>query len=588
MNQPVVSVIIPSYNRSLLLKTRSIPSVQRQTYDNWEVIVVGDGPRNGAIREAVGSFDDPRIRYVEIPRPDYGSMTPDQFWHSAGAAARNHGLSLARGQFIAPLDDDDEFLPNHLEQCVATLGAGEADLVYGSVIVRDFETGTEYDDYFPWHEPGVPDLFLKRNIMFHSSVCYHRKFADLRYAEDGAMPADYALWLAIFHAGGRFRSLDAPQAVYSGDRESGSIRVSAPTLPPFEDVQKQFRRIYESRMLSNSGPMVRTLEERLAQRLRVPHVITAPSGDIALILALKGLRARCPQGRNELILPSYAHPSLINAALWNGYEPVFCDVDPDTLCITPATASRCAGPGTAAIAALHPHGFPADMESLHALARDLGVPLLADAAAAFGAELHGRPIGGFGDIETFSLSGTKSLTAGEGGLVCCRDDGLAQDIRRIARYGIDNDGQVAHPGINGKLAEFPAALALTALDEFDGWLARRRAMERLYRDLLSGLSAIRFIVPAHPSARTACKDMTLIMPTPEATERLALHLAGYRIVTRPYYRMLHKMPPYAAYRREPLAVSEQLSDCTICIPLYSDIREDVVQFVASAVREALE
>src|SRR5690242_17069496 len=101
---PLISVIIPSYDRATLLARRSLPSVIRQTYANWEVIVVGDGPDNHLLRATVENFADLRLRYTEIVRPDYCSLVDEQRWHVAGAAARNHGVQLARGDIIAPLD----------------------------------------------------------------------------------------------------------------------------------------------------------------------------------------------------------------------------------------------------------------------------------------------------------------------------------------------------------------------------------------------------------------------------------------------------------------------------------------------------
>jgi dTDP-4-amino-4,6-dideoxygalactose transaminase len=588
MSEPLVSVIIPSYNRPLLVRTRSIPSVLRQTFEDWEIVIVGDGPESAALSAVVDGFGDGRIRYSEITRPDYSRLGRVEFWNAAGAAARNHGLSLARGNLIAPLDDDDEFLPNHLGDCVAALGADRADFVYGKVVVRDFETACDHEDYFAWQDATTRDLFEQRNIMFHSSVCYAARYRNLRYPEDGLVPADYGLWKSIQQAGARFASLDSPQAIYYGDSLSGGIRVSMPTLPPYADFEDLLRKIYASRMLSNNGPVVTELEAALATFFGVPHAVTAPSGDVALILALRVASLRLPPGRREIVLPSYAHPSLINAALWNGLEPVLCDIDPDTLCMTPQAAAACLSPRTGIIAPLHPHGFPADMPALQALARRKNLMLLSDAAAALGASLHGRRIGTFGDLEVFSLSGTKTLTAGEGGVICCHDDELAADLRRLSRYGIGPDSQVDRPGINGKLAEIPAALALASLPFLDGWLTRRREMESRYRAGLAGLSGIRMIRSVCESAIAACKDTVLILRDPQSAAALTEHLAAYRITTRPYYRVLHRMPAYRQYQRVPLPITDRIADCTLCLPLYSDIRTDLVDFVVEAAREMLQ
>jgi len=177
MASPLVSIITPVYDRPLMLQTRSIPSVLRQEYTNWEMIIVGDGPVGDTIQPVINSFGDARIRYLEIPRPDYSNLSAIEFWHFASVDARNYGLSHSSGDIVAPLDDDDCFFPNHLHDCVSAIEQG-ADLVYGNVLQRNLETGQEYETYYPWNAQNE-QLFLKRNIMYHSSVCYSGRFRYL-------------------------------------------------------------------------------------------------------------------------------------------------------------------------------------------------------------------------------------------------------------------------------------------------------------------------------------------------------------------------------------------------------------------------
>lgn len=584
----LVSVIIPSYDRPLLLKTRSIPSVLAQRYANWELIVVGDGPSGSELRTAVESFGDRRMRYTEIPRPDYSGLSAEERWHAAGAAARNHGLSQATGQIIAPLDDDDEFLPGHLEDCVGAIAQQNRDFVYGYTVTRDFETGVDQcEDWYSWNEPETERMFLERNIIFHSTVVYTKPYASLRYPTDGRAPADYALWRAIHAEGARFGSVDRPQAIYYGESTQARVRLSVPTLPPLEVLAEQLAGIAKSRTLSNVGPFCARLEEAIGQRLGLPRVIATSSGDSGLMLALRALRLRHGGRRSRVVMPSYAHPSLANAVVWNGFTPLFCDIDPATLCVTRATIEPCLSDDVAAIAVLHPHGHPCDMPAIAGLARSAGIPLLADAAAAFGAEVGGRPVGTWGDVEVFSMSGTKTLTAGEGGLVCSRDEELLRLGRRAARYGLADDYSVDWPGFNAKLAELPASIALASLPFVDGWLAHRRRVEADYRTRLADVPGVRFPAPAAASARSGCKDAVLILDSPAAARRLRDRLAAYRIESRPYYRPLHRMSAYAGMPHGGLSGTEAVADATLCVPLYNDIRDEVVSFVCEVVRETM-
>ena len=586
MDNVLVSVVIPSYNRPLFLRERSIPSVLAQDYPHWELLVIGDGPLDGSLRQAAESFGDPRIRYEEIPRPDYSGLTDLQHWHAAGAAARNRGLELCRGQVIAPLDDDDEFLPNHLREAVRALSAPDCDLVYGSVIVRSLETGKDYTDYFPWDDEPTRELFKDRNIMFHSSVCYTHRFAGLRYPTDGHDPADYALWCSIVRAGGRIQSLQRPQSIYYGDRRTGTLRLSVPTVPPIDRVQQRFAAVLDSRQLSNDGQCCQEFERAVAGFVGAPFAVSTPSGDLALLLAFSEVRRRAGR-RRKVLLPSYAHASAANAVRWNGLEPVFCDLDADTLCLAPTAVESLLDDDVAAILAVDAHGNPSDKLGLEALAHAYGAMMVSDAAAAFGASVNGRRVGGFGDIEVFSFSGTKVLTTGEGGMLCCRDEELAASLRCTGRYGSRADYVCERLGINAKLAEIPAALGLEGLGHLDGWLAQRRRAVQRYRQQLDGIPGLRFQRPVTPGHNSTWKDMALITSGARAAQRIAGQLAAYRIDTRPYYRPLHRMPAFQRCQQGDLSTTERLADAVVCVPLYSDVRDDVVDLVARAVREVL-
>ncbi len=586
MSDPLVSVIIASYDRPLFLKKRSIPSVLRQSYEKWEVIVVGDGPADDSLRRATESFSDPRIRYAQIARPDYSGLSEKQFWHVAGAEARNHGLGLAQGEIIAPLDDDDEFLPSHLSDSVDAL-RDEYDLVYGCVVVRDMGTGEEHLDLFPWEDRQTQALFLQRNIMFHSSVCYSRRFAHLRYPLHVAIPSDYGLFVSMYRAGARFRSLRNPQIIYYGDSLTTSVRVSVPSLPPIEEVNRSIEKIFKSRMLSNHGPYCEALEKAVAEYVGVSHAVAAPSGDVALMLAYRALRESGIGPKRKIIMPSYTHPSTANAAVWNGLEPVFCDIEPSTLCLSVRTVERAVAPDVAAIVAVHAHGNPCEMVTLEQLADDLGLLLISDAAAAFGATLGGRRIGSFGDMEVFSLSGTKVLTAGEGGMICCEDGRIAETLRHIGNYGICREYICETQGLNGKMAELPAALALASLPFLENWLTKRREAAQKYQSALADIPGLRLQRAVSDTAKSCWKDMPLVLSSAEAAGRLAERLRVYRIQSRPYYRPLHRMPAFAKFAQPGLRETERLADCVLCVPLYGDVLGDTVDLVCDVVKEVL-
>jgi len=586
VSSPRFSVIIPSFDRAYLLKTRSIPSVLKQTLQDWEVIVVGDGPQNDDLRSATESFGDPRIRYVESPRPGYDSMSEEEFWCVAGAHARNYGLQLASGALIAPLDDDDEFLENHLRDAGEALD-GETDFIYGCAIIRDLESGREYEDYFDWRNEATVRRFAERNVVFHSTVCYSSRLQHLRYPTTGSVPADYALWKSMLQGGAQFSSVARPQAVYYGETRSLAIRLSVPSLPPVEQYQKAVAEIFESAMLSNGGPWCLRLEQQVAETVGVPHAIAVPNGDAALVSAFRALRI-VSGDRDEVIMPAYTFPSTANAAMAAGFRVAFCDVDEQSLCITPETVAPSVGGRTAAVVPVHAHGNPVDMPAMETFCRDRGLRLLSDAAPAFGARVGDRRTGSFGDMEMFSFSGTKIVSGGEGGMVCTRDPELADLVRKIGRYGLNGSYECLHVGINGKLAELPAALLVLSLPYVDGWIARRRRAAELYRETLSGLPGLRFQQASAPDAVSVWKDFPLILDRPAQRQKIADMMTRYRVDTRPYYRPLHTMPAFRDAKHDALPVTDRLADSVLCIPIYNGISDQLISYVSGIVRHAIE
>jgi dTDP-4-amino-4,6-dideoxygalactose transaminase len=574
---PLISILMPCSARPYLMVARSIPSVLAQSYERWELVVVSESQENAAAAQAVDGFGDKRIHYYEMQRPDTGAMNSEQPMHAARAAARNFAESQAGGDIIALLDDDDAFEPGHLAECVAALEETGADLVYGDVHVIDPNTGAmEARDHLPWHETESRQRFLSRDIFAAASVAYLGKWREHPYPESPTLTAGYGKWMAMHHAGAKFTSIEKVQATHY----LSPTRVSMPTLPPLPDCLAAVQEISRTRQASNYGPYCRSLEERVAQRLGTEHVVAAASGDTALGMAMR-LVAERDQSRDEVIVPSYTFASTVNAVLRAGLKPVFCDVEPVSLCATVETMRACASSATVAILPVHTHGIPCDMPALEKLAAELDVLLVSDAAAGLGATIGNRPVGSFGDIEMFSLSATKVLTAGEGGLLACRDESLADALRELGRYGLGDHYNMAHAaGYNGRLPEFSAAVALASLPHLDRWLVLRRRSAALYRQALEG-SGLVMIRPAAATFEPTWKDVPFLVPTAAICTRLQHRLAGYGIETRPYYRPLHRMPPLAGHARGDLRVTDDIADRVLCLPVTNEIPDDTVRFVAA-------
>ncbi|MGC5033778.1 DegT/DnrJ/EryC1/StrS family aminotransferase [Micromonospora sp. DT229] len=248
---------------------------------------------------------------------------------------------------------------------------------------------------------------------------------------------------------------------------------------------------------TNGATAVSDLEERWAARCGVAHCVATSNGTTALSTALAALGVG---SGDEVIVPSLSFIASALAPVHQMAVPVFADVDPGSFTLDPASVRAQITPRTAAILAVHLHGQPADMDALAAIAREHGLAMVEDAAQAHGAHWHGRPVGSLGDAAAFSLQVTKNLpTCGEGGLVTCADESVAERARMIRQFGeVITPGRdrdyVSHLlGWNHKLSAVQAAFTLSQLDRFDAYEQARQRNVAAFLDRLRPLPGL--VVP---------------------------------------------------------------------------------------------
>ena len=475
------------------------------------------------------------------------------------------------GDVLCLLDEETQYLPGHLHESIDALHSSSADLVHGRVTRHDPNTGRQAES--------------DNSVIYASSVCYSAKWQDVRFPEDTEDPLSDK-WFAMLGDGASFVRLSTPQLVTPGDENTARVRVSMPSLPPTDRLHTLVDEIAATRQLSNNGPLNAKLEGALAKYLGVPHVVTAASGDTALGMAML-LAADRGGDRDEVVLPSYTFPSTVNAVVRAGLTPVFCDVEPDTLCASAATMAPVTNERTLALFPVHAHGIPCDVVGIEGLARDFGALLITDAAAAMGAQIGTRKVGAFGDIEVFSLSSTKVLTSGEGGFLSLRDDFSATRLREIARYGLDGNFVCVGLGVNGRLTELSAGMAIAGMDYMDDWLAARRRTAAQYEQNLRRLEHLRILPHRVDDRIGSAKDVACVVDSAALRDGLAERLARYRIETRPYFRPLHRMAPFKDVARSDLDVTDQLVDRMLCLPITSEIPAETIEYICGVVKHEL-
>lgn len=354
-----------------------------------------------------------------------------------------------------------------------------------------------------------------------------------------------------------------------------------PAPPPLERVVARVRPSYDAGVLTN-GPLVQSLEERAAERLRVAHVVAVSSCTSGLMLAL---RALAPRGE-AVVLPSFTFSASAHAVAWNGLEPRFAECEQAGFQLDAEGIDRRLD-GAGAMMPTHVFGTPCNAERFEDLARRHDLALVFDAAHAFGARRRRRPVGAFGDAEVFSLTPTKPLVAGEGGLVATRHEEVAQQVRWGRDYGNPGDYDTRFVGLNARMSELHAAVAIEALADFDEHLERRRSIAARYR---RNIAAIRGLRAQHvdPDDASTYKDFTITVEREVyglGRDELVAALAAEGVDTRRYFwPPVHLQQAYR-YLGADLPVTARVAARVVSLPIYPSMSDTDVDLVAAVLAD---
>jgi dTDP-4-amino-4,6-dideoxygalactose transaminase len=356
-----------------------------------------------------------------------------------------------------------------------------------------------------------------------------------------------------------------------------------PSVPDEEAIIGRLRRMLATGILTN-GPYVREFEERSADYLGVEHCVAVSSCTAGLMLVLLAADLS-----GDVVLPSFTFAATAHAAAWNQLRPVFTDVDPHSLTLSPEAAARALGVRASVILATHTFGTPCNVEELSSLARSSGVRLVFDAAHAFGSRRDGVPVGGFGDAEVFSLSPTKVLVAAEGGLIATNDDLLAERCRIGRDYANPGDYNCLFVGLNARMSEIHAAFALASLEDLEQRIDHRNELASVYKQALGDVPGISFPTVAEAD-RSTYKDFTILVEDSEfgiEAAELAAALTAEGIQTKRYYAPpVHAMQAYRHHgaKNGRLPVTEAVVRRVLTLPLWSSMEGPVLLRVAEVIR----
>jgi len=368
-------------------------------------------------------------------------------------------------------------------------------------------------------------------------------------------------------------------AVFGGNPVfSEKLHVGRPNIADREALLARINETLDRNWLTNNGPLVQELEDKIARFTGVEHCIAMTNGTVALEIATRGLGLS-----GEVIIPSFTFIATAHALQWQEITPVFCDIDPNTLCIDAGRVEQLITPRTSGIIAVNVFGQPSNIKDLELIARRRNLKLIFDSAHAFGTSYKGKMIGGFGHAEVFSFHATKFFNTGEGGAILTNDAQLAQKIRLMKNFGFASQDKVIYIGTNGKMSELSAAMGLANLSGLEKILQRNQKNYNNYRKLFSELPGVSLIQYDETEKNNYQYIIAKIDEKITGLHRNTIHkiLAEENILVRRYfYPGCHKMEPYKSYFPHAgllLPVTEKLSEQVLSFPNGLAINESHIQ-----------
>lgn len=354
------------------------------------------------------------------------------------------------------------------------------------------------------------------------------------------------------------------------------INVTKPFLPPIDDYINLLGGIWQRNWLTNNGPLVVELENKLKEYLGLPNLLYLSNGTIALQLAIKALGLK-----GEIITTPFSYVATTSSIVWEGCTPVFVDIDEHTLNINPALIENAITEKTSAILATHVYGNPCDIDAIEQLAAKYNLKVIYDAAHCFGTTYKGKSVYAYGDISTASFHATKLFHTVEGGAVITNDPELHTKMDFMRNFGHNGPEDFAEVGINGKNSEFHAAMGLVNLRYINDILLVRKKQWHQYHAQLGKFDTIGYEVNEgfnHAYYPLVLEDEAVVL-------RVIQRLNEARVFPRRYF--YPALNTVRLYRAENLPVSASLSRRVICLPLYHTLASSEIDAICEIITSAL-
>ena len=367
------------------------------------------------------------------------------------------------------------------------------------------------------------------------------------------------------------------------------INVTRSSLPDILDYVEEIRPIFESRILTNMGPVYEKFKSMLQHELEVENLSLFVNGHMALEMAIDafGLKHKGELlGGGEVITTPYTFASTTHAIARNNLIPVFCDIKPTDYTMDPEKIESLITDKTVAIIPVHVYGNVCDVERIQEIADKHHLTVIYDAAHAFGVKYKGKSISNYGDASMFSFHATKVFNSIEGGAVAYKEEKYTPILHRLKNFGIENNANVELVGANAKLNEFCAAMGICNIKRLSICHEKRRILYHRYFERLSNVPGIRMVeiqedvVPNYAYMPVYFEKDIFGVSRDEVTDILK----AKNIFARKYfYPAVNNFSCYKKYRNHPTPISDMAAQNILCLPLYEDLALEEVDRICDII-----
>lgn len=367
------------------------------------------------------------------------------------------------------------------------------------------------------------------------------------------------------------------------------IWLSTPHLSGHE--QQYVQEAFGSNWIAPLGPNVDAFEKDLCAYVGMSHAAALSSGTAAIHLALVMLGV---SPGDVVICQSCTFAASANPIVYQGATPVFVDSEADTWNMCPDAletaikAEQAKGKKIKAVIVVHLYGMPAKMREITDLCTRYGIPLIEDAAEALGSSYHGQRLGSFGEMGILSFNGNKIITTSGGGALLAHDERWIKEAKKLATQARDDAPHYQHSqiGYNYRLSNVCAGIGRGQMHVIDERVAQRRANFEYYQKAFAGVEAIDFQLEMMGSFSNRWLTAIVLDPTQcggKTREDIRVALEKQQIEVRPLWKPMHLQPVFAQASYYGDKVAEELFEKGLCLPSGSNLSENELERVVTAI-----